>query len=167
MLFNVSTLLRSPVGEYRKFDLSGDSPVHSGKAVLTRTPYGVLLGVKATVVLDESCSRCLVPFGYPVEVEFEEVFLQQADSVTGRRIAVDDETNEAFRISLDHMIDITEAVRQYSLMAAAMQPLCQPDCPGLCVECGKDLNLGTCTCDREPIDARWAALAVLKQSSNG
>jgi uncharacterized protein len=167
MLFNVSVLLRSPVGDYRRYDLSGDSPVHHGKAVLTRTPNGVLVGVKATVVLDESCSRCLVPFGYPVQVEFEEVFVQQVDPVSGRRLPHEDEPVEAFVISPDHMIDITEAVRQYSLMAAAMQPLCHPDCPGLCVECGKDLNLGSCSCDRAPIDSRWAALAVLKQPSNG
>jgi uncharacterized protein len=167
MLFNVSVLLRSPVGEKRDYDLGGDSPVHHGKAVLTRTPNGVLVGVQAAVVLDECCSRCLVPFGYPVDVAFEEVFVQQVDPVSGRRLSRDDAAGDSFLISLDHLIDITEAVRQYSLMAAAMQPLCRPDCVGLCVQCGKDLNLGSCTCDRAPIDSRWAALAVLKQSSNG
>jgi uncharacterized protein len=167
MQFNVSMLLRSPVGEERRYDIGGDSPVHKGTAVLIRTPDGVLVRVEADVVLDESCSRCLVPFGYPVHVSFDEVFLQQTDPVTGRRLPLEDEHGDAFLISPDHMIDITEAVRQYSLMAAAMQPLCQPDCAGLCSECGRDLNFGSCTCDREPIDSRWAALAVLKQSKNG
>jgi uncharacterized protein len=44
-----------------------------------------------------------------------------------------------------------------------MKPLCRPDCQGLCVSCGKDLNLGACGCTRETIDPRWEALKALKE----
>lgn len=167
MQFNVATLLKSPVGEVREYELEGERPVHQGTVQFTRTPDGVLVRASVTVVIDESCSRCLVPFGYPVEVEFEEVFQQQLDPVTGRRLAVLDDAEAPFVIGLDNIVDITEAVRQYSLMAAAMQPLCRPDCPGLCPQCGKDLNLGSCSCEKVAPDPRWAALAALKQAANG
>jgi uncharacterized protein len=167
VLFNVSGLLREPVGAKRNYTLDPEPPVHSGTAELIRTPGGVLVRIDADVVLDASCSRCLAPFGYPAHISFEEIFEQQVDVVSGKRLERDDHADDAFQISLQHTIDITEAVRQYSETVAAMQPLCRPDCPGICPNCGQDLSLGTCSCDRTPIDSRWAALAGLRQDSNG
>jgi uncharacterized protein len=119
------------------------------------------------VVIDTSCSRCLAPFGYPEHISFEEIYYQQVDPVTGAHLTHDDTDAESFWIALDHTIDITEAVRQYSEMAAAMQPLCRPDCPGLCPECGRDLTSEECACDRAPVDSRWSALASLISSKKG
>jgi uncharacterized protein len=164
MQFNVSQLLREPVGGTRRYVLDPEPPVHRGTAELLRTPNGVLLRFEGEVVIDANCSRCLAAFGYPVDVHFEEIWVQQVDVATGARLPAPDDP-DSFMIDLSHTIDITEAVRQYSEMAAAMQPLCRPDCPGICPECGTDLNLGDCRCDRQPIDARWAALGALKRSN--
>ncbi len=160
MQFNVSQLLRETVGATRKYVLEPEAPVHQGKVLLTRTPDGVLVQVEADVVLDAACSRCLAPFGYPEHISFEEIFHQQVDVVTGKHLP-DPEDEDQFLIDTHHIIDITEAVRQYSEAAAVMQPLCRPDCPGICPVCGKDQNMAPCSCDREPKDPRWAALAAL------
>jgi DUF177 domain-containing protein len=164
MLFNVSQLLREPVGAARHYELSPDPPVHRGTVELIRTPDGVLVRCQASVLLEDNCSRCLAPFGYPSNIQFDEVFAQQFDVLTGNRLPEADDP-ESFRIPANHTIDITEAVRQYSEMAAAMQPLCRADCPGICPECGQDLSVATCRCDRAPIDSRWMALAALKRSN--
>lgn len=161
MFFNVSGLLREPVGSSRRYALEPEPPVHQGTVELIRTPHSILVRCQADVVIEADCSRCLVAFGYPAHVSFEELYQQQVDVVSGERLPIDDE--DAFRIGTDHTIDITEALRQYTEMAAAMQPLCRPDCPGICPECGKDLSLGACSCDRVPRDPRWAALATLKR----
>jgi uncharacterized protein len=166
MLFNVSQLLREPVGSTRRATLEPEPPVHRGSAELIRTPDGVLVRCEADVVLEANCSRCLAAFGYPAHIEFEEIFHQQFEVTTGAKLPPPDE-EEPFLISASHTIDITEAVRQYSEMAAELQPLCRPDCPGICPECGQDLTIANCRCEREPIDTRWAALAALKRSSNG
>jgi len=166
MLFNVSGLLRSPVGTVRQYTLDPEAPVHAGSVELIRTPDGVLVRCEADVLLDGDCARCLAPFGYREHISFEEIFVQQVDVLTGHRLPPP-EDDGAFLISLNHEIDITEAVRQYSETAAAMQPLCRPDCPGICPECGQDLSMATCTCDRAPVDHRWAALAGLRQAANG
>jgi uncharacterized protein len=113
------------------------------------------------LLLEADCSRCLTPFAYPVHIEFDEMFYQQVDVLTGERMAAPDEL-EPFLIDLEHTIDITDAVRQYGEMAAAMQPLCRPDCPGICPVCGADLGIQACDCDRGPQDSRWAALAALR-----
>ena len=88
---------------------------------------------------------------------------QDAIREMGQAVEVGEEP-DAFLISTANLIDITEAVRQYSETAAAIQPLCRADCPGLCPVCGIDLSMNRCDCDREPADPRWAALAALKRS---
>ena len=165
MLFNVSQLLRSEVGASRRYDLEPEAPVHRGHVELIRTPGGILVRCEADVVLDADCSRCLAPFGYVAKIGFEEIYVQQVDLHTGRKAPIEDP--DAFRIGVDNTIDITEAVRQYSEMAAEMQPLCRPDCPGMCPICGTDMSIAPCQCDRTPLDPRWEALVALKQRTNG
>lgn len=164
MLFNVSQLLREPTGATRHYELEPEPPVHGGTAELTRVPGGVLVRLQADVLLDAECSRCLTPFAYPAHIEFEEIYAQQYDVLTGAKLPPPDEA-DSFTISANHTIDTSEAVRQYSETAAAMQPLCRPDCPGICSECGQDLSIAACRCDRAPLDTRWAALAALKRSN--
>jgi uncharacterized protein len=166
MLFNVSQLLRETVGSSRDYVLEAEGRIRKGRARLTRTPDGVLVQVQAEVMQEAECSRCLTSFGYPEEISFDEVFVQQVDVATGRRIENGGEDDpDAFLISLSHTIDITEAVRQYSEAAELMQPLCRVDCPGICQSCGEDLSMTKCDCDTTPQDSRWAALAALKRSN--
>ena len=165
MIFNVSQLIREETGASRRYPLEPEAPVRRGRVELIRTPGGVLVRCHADVLLEAQCSRCLAPFCYPESIDFEEVYVQQTDPVSGRQIPLEDP--DAFLISQSHTIDITEAVRQYTEMAAEMQPLCRPDCPGICPICGKDLSIASCQCDRTPIDPRWAALVALKRSTNG
>lgn len=165
MLFNVSQLLRAEVGASRRYDLEPEENLHHGHVELIRTPGGVLVRSTARVELEDACSRCLTPFGYLADIAFEEIYHQQVDLATGRRTPVEDP--DAFLIGMDNTIDIREAVRQYSEMAAEMQPLCRPDCPGICPVCGTDLGIAPCQCDRTPLDPRWQALVALKQKTNG
>lgn len=162
MQFNVSQLLREPVGATRKYTLPPEDPVHSGEVELVRMPHGVLVRADLQVVIEGECSRCLVEFGYPRRVQFEEMFYQQVDVATGQKVETEADV-DSFLIDTHHVIDISEAVRQYGVMAADMQPLCRPDCPGICPECGGDLTLTRCSCRENRIDPRWAALETLKQ----
>jgi uncharacterized protein len=166
MLFNVSQLLREPVGSSRHYALAPEPPVHRGSVELIRTPDGVLVRAEADVVLEAACSRCLAPFGYPAHIAFEEIYYQQVDVHTGASLHPDADP-ESFLIDLAHTIDISEAVRQYSETAASMQPLCRPDCPGICPNCGQDLSTAACACDRAAIDPRWGALAELMHPRHG
>lgn len=159
--FNVAQLLRDPVGSERRFVLEGAELAEPGSVALTRIPGGVLARAHLLLRATAECSRCLRAFDTTTRVEFEEVYYQRVDVVTGEPVARPDDP-DAFLVSAVHTVDISEAVRQYTEMAAAMQPLCRPDCPGLCPVCGQDLQGGDCGCDREATDPRWAALAALK-----
>jgi uncharacterized protein len=53
-------------------------------------------------------------------------------------------------------------VREEFVLAAPAFVLCREDCPGLCAQCGSDLNEGPCACRPEP-DPRWAVLRALQE----
>jgi iron only hydrogenase large subunit-like protein/nitrogen-specific signal transduction histidine kinase len=58
-------------------------------------------------------------------------------------------------------IDLSPLVRELSLLESPMQPLCQPDCQGLCMVCGQNLNEADCGCEVDEIDPRLAKLRSL------
>jgi uncharacterized protein len=98
-----------------------------------------------------------------LKIKFEEEFLPTVDILSGARLALPDEPG-TFTIDERHIIDITEAVRQYTLMAVPMKALCDEDCAGLCHSCGKNLNKGKCNCPPQEIDPRWSLLTKLQKS---
>ena len=42
--------------------------------------------------------------------------------------------------------DLTEEIREAILLALPLNPLCKPDCAGLCPRCGRSLEAGECGC---------------------
>jgi len=52
-------------------------------------------------------------------------------------------------------------VREYMLLEVPLNPLCKPDCKGLCPICGGNLNEEVCNHDAEVLDPRLAALKML------
>ena len=66
----------------------------------------------------------------------------------------------AYVVGENGFIDLAPLVHELAWLSVPMQPLCKPDCQGLCMECGHNLNLGDCGCEEENIDPR---LSVLKQ----
>ncbi|MES4793118.1 MAG: hypothetical protein C4321_09180, partial [Chloroflexota bacterium] len=83
MRFNVAGLLKAEVGASRRHPIEPEEPVHRGSVEIVRVPRGVLVRCEAEVLIDALCSRCLVAFGYPERVRFEEFFRQQVDLVDG------------------------------------------------------------------------------------
>ncbi|MEE1456734.1 MAG: DUF177 domain-containing protein [Oscillospiraceae bacterium] len=51
-------------------------------------------------------------------------------------------------------------VRTVFVLNFGSKLLCKPDCEGLCCRCGKNLNDGPCSCQKE-LDPRFAALKQL------
>ena len=131
----------------------------AGNVELIRTKDGVLVRAHLSLVEPETCSRCLQPLDETVHIDFEEEFLATHDVRTDEELEVDP---EAFTIDERHQLDLTEAVRQYREVSLVMQPLCRPDCRGLCPECGQDLNQGDCGHQGGAIDQRWAGLSALQ-----
>ncbi len=63
----------------------------------------------------------------------------------------------------DESVDLTADVREAILLAFSAYPVCKPDCKGICVQCGKNLNEGSCGCKASETDDRWGKLDILKK----
>jgi len=168
MRLNVGPQLRQPVGAVIVVDL--EEPLLSfddtelrgltGSATILRSDRGLLVAVHLNAQVHEKCSRCLGDTSCPVAIDFEEEYVPVIDAVSGAPVHLSEE-DDVFRIGPDFVLDLREALRQYTLISEPAKPLCRPDCAGLCPTCGADLNQGPCNCP-PAVNERWQALAGLK-----
>lgn len=91
---------------------------------------GVMVAGVVEASFDQACNRCLNLFEDTLRVTFAQDF-------------VTDEGNEYMVIS--DTIDTEPMLRDELLLAVPLVPICQPDCKGLCPECGTDLNTNACS----------------------
>jgi len=169
MQINVAQLLQEPVGATRDYrcdeviDNTGDGSIRlvRGEVGLVRTPRSILARCALHTELELTCSRCLRVFVAPVALRFEEEYMPTVDVVSGTPLTVPEDAI-AFTIDAHHILDLTEAIRQYTVMAIPIKPLCHQECAGLCPSCGHNLNEGPCGCAPAPMDPRWSALQELR-----
>jgi len=167
--FNVAQLLREDIGARRNYTFAEDAlPLDDettlqqleGKLRFTRTITGVLVDVDAHGVVIVPCIRCLNPSQQPIDLHLRDEFHSKIEVHTGFPLPEPDE-EDPFYINENHLVDLGETIREYALLELPMQPLCRPDCKGLCPTCGADLNANPCGCQSEESDDRFAALKTL------
>lgn len=114
--------------------------------------------------VEEECSRCIQPFRRRVEAELH--LYATAKAVAGRRGDAEDEDDEdseaGYLIHDGRQLDLSGEVRSAILLSSPMQPLCRPNCGGLCPECGENLNERQCSCGGRRTDRRWKGLEKLR-----
>ena len=82
------------------------------------------------------------------------------DAVLVSELANEDSEDEwVFPLEAD-TADLDDIVRTIFVLNMDSKLLCKEDCAGLCCKCGKNLNEGPCTCQKE-LDPRFAALKQL------
>jgi uncharacterized protein len=120
---------------------------------------GVLVTGTASADLEGECARCLEPIEDDLTIDVQELFLYD-DTRDASGTTEDDEETDVRRTEGD-LIDLEPVLRDAVVLALPFQPLCQEDCPGLCVECGARLADDPDHGHEEPVDPRWAALGNL------
>ena len=60
-------------------------------------------------------------------------------------------------------IDLDGPIRDAIILNLPLNPLCKPDCMGLCSNCGEKFENLPKDHAHEKVDARWAALSDLKE----
>ena len=166
MQINVSQQLKSSIGSIREYEVNGiiditgkgNSTRVQGKVNLMRTDRGILVKGVLDTGVGLTCSRCLRLFACPLVLNIEEEYFPITDVVTGTSLPSPDEPG-SFTIDEQHVLNLAEAIRQYTSLATPMKPLCRTDCAGLCPTCGSNLNQAPCNCPPKPVDPRWAELS--------
>lgn len=122
-------------------------------ALLNSIPEGILVAGEAGVVACHQCARCLSTWDAPVEVEFSELFVRKANARWT--------DGDQYSVTPDGWIDLEPLVHDEVSLALPPDPLCRPDCAGLCPICGADLNMGSCGGHGEESSSPFAALKQL------
>ncbi|HEY5514911.1 MAG TPA: YceD family protein [Pengzhenrongella sp.] len=104
------------------------------------------------------CVRCLDEVVDDVDVSLTELY---AYSERARIAEAEGDDLEDVRELEGDLIDFEPVLRDAVVPALPFRPLCRPDCPGLCSECGAHLADDP-DHSHEILDPRWAALDRLQ-----
>ena len=122
-----------------------------GSVQIGRTPQGLIVQGKFSADATLECVRCLNSFTYPLDWDFTELYAFNKKSVSETGLLVPDDAH----------IDLAPLLREYAILEVPINPLHDPDCKGLCIECGQDLNLKDCGHNQHPDNTPFAALKDL------
>jgi len=157
--FNFGFLIEARLGTSRTIELDYPSidiedvtlsPLQ-GTLEVTRTSEGVYLAGTLHTVTAVECVRCLNDAYVPLTVTLGELlYYPPWDAPPGE-----------LYIGEDGYVDLAPLIRELALLEVPIQPICRPDCQGLCQVCGQNLNEGDCGCEDDEIDPRLAALKEL------
>lgn len=84
--------------------------------------------ISVDYVIRVLCSRCLNEFELKTKKDFR------------LNYAVD---------KSDSVIDLDPDIREEIILDYPFNPLCRPECKGICLKCGKNLNEGECNCQKK------------------
>ncbi len=136
---NVAQMLKRAIGSERVLAVNDTLEIAvygqcyvNGTLKLTRTNRSVLVQGELHASINLSCARCLELYICPLTLDIEEEYFPITDVSSGVPLPSPEEA-EAFIID-DHLIlDLSEAIRQYTLLAIPMKPLCRENCTGISV----------------------------------
>jgi uncharacterized protein len=169
--FNVAGLLRERSGAMREHrlrdhylslgpDVELAGPLN-GTLRFQRTNRGILVGGDLEAPVRRTCARCLEAFVEPARIHLSEEYLPSIDPETGASVERDASDDAVQLIDEHNEIDLTPVLREEFALTEPMHPLCRPDCPGLCGECGERLDERHVPHVSDEIDPRLAGLAAL------
>lgn len=162
--FNFGFFLEATLGTSRTIELNYPTiqvedlllqPL-AGSFTATRTSEGVYLSGTLNSTQTGTCVRCLEEAIFPITMQVDDLFYYPPHTTP---------EGEYF-IGEDGFIDLAPLVRELTVLETPIQPVCRPDCQGLCMECGQNLNEGDCGCEPNPIDPRLSALQQLLDSTD-
>ena len=157
MCLNVGFLLHQTLGYSRIFDFEvprvqvGDDLDVSdlnGEVRLTRTAQGLYASGALRATTPSECVRCLSPFDQALTITFDDLFVYPPSRASEDLLAIP-ETG---------LLDLTPLTREYLMLDMPLQPLCRPDCRGLCPECGVNRNETGCEHTSVSVDPRLEGL---------
>lgn len=137
-----------------------NSPI-KWSATITNTGSAFLVqgNVKGHAYTD--CSRCLEESEVDFEGEIEGYFLAPAQISLSENEDIENDEFEV--IGEDRVIDLAPLIESAIILAIPANPLCSPECRGICAGCGNNLNIEECVCDNSESVDETNPFAVLKE----
>jgi uncharacterized protein len=143
LTINVGFLVNQPIGFSRDIHFSPENLTippdldlqnFSGTLRLGHTPQGVLAFGEFNGHLELECVRCLNTFWLSLKTSFKEMYSFKNQNIVEPSLVIPGDRN----------IDFAPLLREYLLLEVPINPICEPECKGLCAVCGVDLNETNC-----------------------
>jgi uncharacterized protein len=140
---NVGFIIHEEVGytsefpfEFEKVRIDEDLDLQDfiGTIQVSRTPQGLLVQGKFSGETMLECVRCLNEFSKSLVWKLTELYAFNEKSASDSGLIIPD----------DAQIDLESIIREYALLEIPINPICKPNCKGLCPVCGQDLNVADC-----------------------
>jgi uncharacterized protein len=157
---NVGFIVHEQVGykhefpfEFEQIQISDDLLLRNFEGVVTigRTPQGLIVQGDFSAEATLECGRCLIEFDRELNWDFAELYAFNEKSVSESDLLLPE----------DQQIDLAPLIREYALLEIPINPLCKPDCKGLCPVCGENLNEVDCGHKDMSDDSPFSALKDL------
>ncbi len=140
-------------------------PVHI-QAFFVHESKGIHVSGEAKGTFSLECIRCLEGCQDTFSIEFLGKFVGESEGRSSNTSQEPEcEDDDPFPI-IDHQLDVRDLVREHVIIAIPDHPLCQHNCWGLCSVCGKNLNQGSCSCDKDQPLSPFKDLQKLLNRSN-
>ena len=97
------------------------------KAKVTKAQGEIFVDVTMEAPCEYTCARCLVKLQNISKKHF----------------------NVNYEVKPGDILELDEDIRQEMILGYPMKVLCRSDCKGLCPNCGQNLNIARCECNRE------------------
>lgn len=123
----------------------------TGSVLIGRTPQGLVVQGRFAGHTQLDCVRCLNEFVFPLEWEITELYAFNKKS----------ESESGLLLPEDAHIDLAPLMREYALLEIPINPIHDPGCKGLCIECGQDLNEKDCGHNQGDSDSPFSVLKEL------
>jgi len=172
LLLAMSGLMAEAPGTVREYPI-GPVEVEIGEGVqlsrpvtgtlkLSRTNRGLIVEARVATAMAGECARCLRPVETMLAARVDEEVLPTIDMVTGQPVPLEEDADpEAPRLTGHHELDLRSLLAEAISLQEPIAYLCEPDCPGLCPECGERQEPGHGHGDG-PIDPRLEALRAFR-----
>jgi len=158
--FNVGFIIHEEVGykhdfpfDLEKVILDGELELRNlhGNVNVGKTPQGLIVQGNFSAETTVNCVRCLTDFIQELEWEFTELYAFDQRSITESGLLLPEDAH----------LDMEELLREFAVLEIPINPICKPDCEGLCIECGQNLNEKDCGHRPDEPDSPFAKLKDL------
>lgn len=126
-----------------------DKPIKVSGQVKNSTGI-VTIQAKAEFTLSLICDRCAEKIEKSFIVDINHTLVTE----------LNDENNDELIVINSFHYDLDPLVTEDIILSLPSKILCKQNCAGICTQCGKNLNEGPCSCEKES-DPRWDVLSQL------
>lgn len=121
---------------------------------LMKTTDGASVSGTLSGVIIRECVRCLQQYNDAISILCMAVFqnnlrdtgyIARADQKSTGGDSLEEDDEEIYPCD-GNQVEFGRMLREQVILNSPIQPLCRPDCLGLCQNCGRDLNQGRCGC---------------------